>query len=236
MPSRDTVMSQPQLRPVLRHLKRVIDGGQVTGLTDGQLLDRFTVHHEEAAFEVLVRRYAPMVLAAARGVLGDVHSAEDVMQAAFLVLARKAASIDRSRPLGNWLYTVTYRLALRVRTRAARRRSVEDRAAHARPEELLRAVCPEVFAVLDEELTRLPERYRLPSVLCYLEGKTHEQAARELNCPKGSMSRRIDDARQRLRERLVARGFNLAEDRLGNLLAVNAPVLLAPFLIDTTVR
>src|SRR5262249_39319928 len=151
---------------VLHHIRHWVGPGQAAVLPDDQLLDRFVVGREEAAFEVLVRRYGVMVLAVGRRVLGAVHAAEDVFQATFLTLARKAASLDRRKPLGSWLYTVAYRLALRARTSEARRRACERNAAQSRPEAVAIAQRQDLCLVLDEELQRLPEKYRAPLVLC----------------------------------------------------------------------
>src|SRR5262249_28393085 len=129
-------------------------------------------------------------------------------QATFLVLVRKAPSLNRGRPLGCWLYTVAYRLALRARASELRRQRCEDEAARRRPLTDGAAASPsDLMVVMEEELHRLPERHRAPLVLCYLEGKTNDQAAAILGCPRGSMAARLAQARERLRECLARRGF-----------------------------
>src|SRR5262245_5804253 len=109
-------MAEIHPNTVLRHIRHLIGGGPATAMTDGQLLERFLASRDEAAVEGLVRRYGPLVLGVCRRVLHNAHAAEDAFQATFLILMRKAPSLDRSRPLGNWLYTVAFRLALRART------------------------------------------------------------------------------------------------------------------------
>jgi RNA polymerase sigma factor (sigma-70 family) len=230
-------MANAHLSPIVRHIRHLIGAGPCAGMTDGQLLDRFVTDREEAAMEVLVRRYGSLVLGVCRRVLLDVHAAEDVFQAAFLVLVRKAPSLDRRQPLGNWLYTIAYRLALRARASAARRRDCEQKAASLRSETTGRTVSDEVCVALEEELQRLPEKLRTPLVLCYLEGKTNEEAARLLGCPKGSMSWRLAQARELLRERLLNRGFAFPVAGVAGLLtaaSVRATVPMA--LLETTVK
>jgi RNA polymerase sigma factor (sigma-70 family) len=178
--------------------------GPDEGWSDRRLLERFTAGQDGEAFAVLVRRHGPTVFGVCRRVLGDRHDAEDASQVTFLVLARKAASLDRPELLAHWLYRVAYRTAAKARARAARRRESEKQAAFtqamgAMPEEARR----ELRAVLDDELNRLPEKYRGPLVLCYLGGQTNGEAARLLGRPAGSMSG------------LLARGRALLRDRLG---------------------
>jgi RNA polymerase sigma factor (sigma-70 family) len=185
-------------------------------LTDTQLLKRFARQKDEAAFAALVRRHGPMVLAVCRRVLHDAHDAEDAFQATFLVLVRKARFIARPELLANWLYGVAYRVAVKARANANRRSAHERRAGAmtsvgSAPER----IGSELRAVLDAELSHLPEKYRAPLVLCYLEGKTNEQAARLLGWPTGSISGRLARARELLRERLVSRGLASLEDESG---------------------
>jgi RNA polymerase sigma factor (sigma-70 family) len=181
------------------------------GPSDGELLRQFCERRDEAAFAALVRRHGPLVLGVCRRVLRDVHAAEDAFQATFLVLARKAAGVGRPERLANWLYGVAYRTALKARARAARRGQHERQAgamAVTDPEDA--RAWRELCAALDEEVSRLPERYRAPLVLCYLQGKTNEDAARQLGWPAGSMSYRLARGRELLRERLANRGLTLA--------------------------
>lgn len=229
-------MSTAPSAPLLRQIRHLIASGQYARLSDGELLERFVATGEEAAFEALVRRYGPLVLGACRRVLRDGHAAEDVFQATFLVLVRKAASLDRRQPLGGWLYTVAYRLALRARGTTLRQRSGEAQAAQRRPVAEASAEPSELAVALEEELLRLPEKHRAPLVLCYLEGKTNEQAAEQLGCPKGSMSWRLAQARELLRERLAQRGYGGPAAVLGALLAAqSAPAAVPMALVRSTV-
>ena len=175
--------------------------------TDGQLLERYAIHREAAAFAALVRRHGPMVFGLCRRVLGDHHAAEDAFQATFLVLVRKAPALDRRRPLGNWLYTVAYHAALKARIAGAHR--MQREAQTARPEATVprdEAESAELRRLLDAELNHLPEKYRAPLVLCYLNGKTNAQAARQLGWPVGSISGRLARGRELLRRWLTRSG------------------------------
>jgi RNA polymerase sigma factor (sigma-70 family) len=170
-------MPETHPSPFLRHIRHLIGSVPAAAMTDGQLLERFLADRDETAIEALVRRYGPLVLGVCRRVLRDTHAAEDVFQAAFLVLMRKAPSLDRGRPLGNWLYTVAYRLALTARANELRRRRCEEQAARGRPVTDDRARCPgDLIVALEEELQKLPERHRAPLVLCYLEARISQMA------------------------------------------------------------
>jgi RNA polymerase sigma factor (sigma-70 family) len=190
---------------LVRHLRRCADPLR-GGTSDGQLLERFAAVRDEAAFAELVRRHGPMVLGVARRVLGDVHDAEDVFQAAFLVLARKAGSVRWRESVGGWLFPVAYRLALKVRAGRERRRFHEARV----PTMAEHAPAPpdgDLRVVLDEELARLPDHYRSVVVLCYLEEKTQREAAEQLGLTPGEVRGRLERARDRLRQRLIHRGL-----------------------------
>jgi RNA polymerase sigma-70 factor (ECF subfamily) len=174
--------------------------------SDTQLLEFFVRWREEAAFAALVRRHGPMVLSVCRRVLRHAQDAEDAFQATFLVLAKKAHRLRQPKLLANWLYGVAYRTALHARQRAAHR-SAREREAASMTEAESNPVSegPELRRLLDEELNHLPEKYRAPLVLCYLEGKTNEEAARMLGWPSGSISHRLARGRELLRERLAPR-------------------------------
>jgi RNA polymerase sigma factor (sigma-70 family) len=175
---------------------------------DQELLRRFLGGRDEAAFAALLRRHGAMVLDVCRGVLGNEADAEDAFQATFLLLARKAGSIRKAGSLASWLHGVAYRTALRARTDFARRRRHEarapDQSAAADPDEL---TWREVRQVVHEELARLPERHRAPLVLCYLEGKTRDEAAAQLGLAKGTLKGHLERGRALLRARLVRRGL-----------------------------
>ncbi len=223
---------------VQQQIERLLQRGSLAGLSEWQLLERYATQRDERAFEALVARHGPMVLGVCRRVLHNDQAAEDAFQATFLVLIRKAPSLDHGKPLGNWLYTVAYRLALRIRANEARRLEREVQAARSRPGSESHATTPgDQAVVLDEELQRLPERHRLPLVLCYLEGKTNEQAAEVLGCPRGSMSARLAQARERLRAGLALRGYAVPAAGIATLLASAGAEAGVPVrLLSDTVR
>src|SRR5262245_12953330 len=197
----------------VQHIHKLAGAARVEDLGDGPLLDRFLARRDGEAFAALVRRHGPMVLGVCRRVLRDGHTAEDAFQATFLVLLRRARTLDRRRSLAGWLYTVAYHIALRARTDAERRRRTEAAAGGphtqgpAEPQAEWR--WRELRPVLDEELDRLPEQCRAPVVLCYLEGRTNEEAGRLLGWPVGTVKSRLARARDLLRTRLARRGVTL---------------------------
>jgi RNA polymerase sigma factor (sigma-70 family) len=206
----DWLMAQARGGAALRQLRTLYSFGAFGALSDEQLLSRFGIERGEAgelAFAVLVERHGPMVLGVCRAVLGDEHEAHDAFQATFLVLARRCCSLRVGDSLGPWLYEVARRVAASARAAAARRRRHECHAAEITP--LLETVLWRDFdleRLLHDEIDRLPERYRVPVVLCLLEGLTHEQAARHLGWPIGTVKSRLAGGRERLRTRLLRRG------------------------------
>jgi RNA polymerase sigma factor (sigma-70 family) len=214
------------------------DALALDALPDGQLLERFVQQREEAAFAVLVRRHGPMVLSVCRRLLRRIHDAEDAFQATFLVLTKKAHRLRRPGLLANWLYGVAYRNALHARQRSGRRREREREAATMSASNRNSDLRPqELRGILDEELHRLPEKYRAPLVLCYLEGKTNEEAARLLGWPIGSISYRLARARDMLRERLEPRLAGLTVLLPAVLLSdCFQPAIVPPVLAWTTVQ
>src|SRR5579884_1215354 len=204
----------------LGHLRTLV--GPQDQDSDAELVERYLRCLEEAAFAALVRRHGPMVLGVCRRMLRNAHDAEDAFQAAFLVLARKAGSIRNRRSLAAWLYEVAYHIAARMRAEAARRHIHERQVAAMRREKSAPETREtELAAVLDEELSRLPEKYRRILILCGLQGKTHIQAAHELGVPPGSLSRHLHRARELLRERLMGRGFTVPAALFGTVFATN---------------
>jgi RNA polymerase sigma factor (sigma-70 family) len=200
-------MARGQVGVVLEHLRRLLGGRGRDPTEDAQLLWRFVSERDEAAFASLLERYGPLVLRVCRNLLHAPHDVEDAFQATFLVFVRKAGSLARPDLLGPWLRGVAYRVAMRTRAQAARRREHERRAAAMSSPGLEETSdWRDLGAVLEEEVSRLPEKYRVPFVLCYLEGKTNEQAALCLGCPKGTVLSRLARARERLRTRLTRRG------------------------------
>jgi RNA polymerase sigma factor (sigma-70 family) len=199
-------MASHPLLDFIRRLRRARSVAEGDHLSDAQLLQRFAQQRDEAAFEVLVWRHGTMVLNVSQRLLRHSVDAEDVFQATFLTLARKASAIRRGTSVGSWLYKVAYRLALRARQTAARRQRYEQ-LGNETASAPLASDDAEVSAVLAQEVDRLPERYRAVVVLCYLQGATTEEASHLLGCPRGTVLSRLASARQRLRQRLVRRGI-----------------------------
>jgi RNA polymerase sigma factor (sigma-70 family) len=221
----------------LRHLRRLARCDEPGAPTDGQLLQRFTAQRDQAAFAALVRRHGPMVLGVCRHVLHHLQDAEDAFQATFLVLARQATSVRKREALAGWLHGVAYRTALSARRAAARRRTHEARARPMSPMSPSADLAwREVQAALDEEIARLPDKYRSAFVLCYQEGRSRAEAARLLAIKEGTVSSRLDQARKRLQERLARRGVSLATVLGAVALAGGAQAAVAGPLLQTTVR
>lgn len=178
----------------------------LSDVTDAHLLHRFVHDGAHAAFELLVWRHRRLVFGVCRRVTGHAHDAEDAAQATFLILARRASDV-REVNVAGWLARVAYRCAIRVRTSQQSQRS-GDLSTVPAPEPPTRD--PDLNTVLDEELNRLPDKYRVPVVLCYLHGKTYDQAAGELNCPVGTLCGWLTRAKAMLRRRLTRRGLTLS--------------------------
>jgi RNA polymerase sigma factor (sigma-70 family) len=222
-------MATLSIREVAEHLCAWVDAGSLADLPNAQLLERFINQREQAAFAALLQRHGPMVLHVCRRVLGHIHDAEDVFQATFLMLARKARSIRKRDAVGSWLHGVAHRLAMRVREQARRRQIHEQQAANRhRAEATLEAAWSEVQVVLDEELRCLPAKYREVLVLCYLEGQTQEEAARHLGCPLGTVRSRLARARSLFQKRLVRRGLALSGAALATTLLAHAASATVP--------
>jgi RNA polymerase sigma factor (sigma-70 family) len=203
-------MSAVPTGAILRHIHRLVENRSTNDLTDGQLLQRFTQRCESEAFAVLMRRHGRMVWAVCRHVLRREHDAEDAFQATFLVLARRAVSIRKKESLGSWLHGVAFRIAMNARRSAAKREEREQRAAATESTSPPDWGWRELQAILDEELQRIPEKYRSPFILCCLEGRSRAEAAAELGWKEGTLSSRIAQARTLLQERLTRRGVLLS--------------------------
>ncbi len=225
-------MAHPSIPLVYRQLRQ-LTGWHGDPQPDHQLLQRFIMTREEAAFAALVERHGPMVLGVCRSILGNHHDAEDIFQAAFLVLARKAGSIRRSESVGSWLYAVAYRLAQKARVRAGKRRVYEQQASKSPGQTTMDDVTwGELRVILHEEVSRLPDKLRAAVVLCYWEGRTHEQAGQQLGCAKGTVKDRLERARELLRSRLARRGLALsttwfAASLAGGMASAAVPMSLA---------
>jgi RNA polymerase sigma factor (sigma-70 family) len=223
-------MSSGPLASVVQHLRRLADAGE-GGPGDAELLEQFIVHRDAAAFEALVRRHERLVLGVCRRVLRNAQDAEDAFQASFLILARKAASIGRRAALAGWLHRVALRVALRLRAQAAERKAQPlpeaDPPAAAVPDPATAAAWRELRPLLDQEVNGLPARYHRPVVLCYLEGRSYDEAARQLGCSRGTVATRLHRARALLRRRLERRGLVLTAGLVSVLLAGEAATAAA---------
>jgi RNA polymerase sigma factor (sigma-70 family) len=227
-------MTRTSLDSVLHYTRSLL--GETTECSEVELLDRFLGQHDEGAFAALVERHGGMVLGVCRRLLGNVADAEDAFQATFLVLARQAASLRLRPSLASWLYGIACRVAWRARADAARRRLHEHQARALRPVAGEAEPSGELGEILGEELARLPEKYRAPVVLCYLEGRTNEEAARQLGWPVGSVKGRLARARDLLRGRLARRGFAPSIAVLSAVLEAQAAGTVAPVLAQATIR
>jgi RNA polymerase sigma factor (sigma-70 family) len=209
---------------VLRHLRRELG----TPASDADLLRAYADHRDEDAFRVLVERHGPMILGVCRRRLGEVHAADDAFQTTFLTLARRAGNVRRPDAIATWLFKVALRICNRARAAAIRRRDVEQRKI-ARPpaEPPAELSARELLNALDDELIRLPKRYRLPLWLVYWQNETHAEAAARLNLSPGALHGRLDRGRKRLANRLRRRGFG-PDAAVRALLAVAAGAVAVP--------
>jgi RNA polymerase sigma factor (sigma-70 family) len=228
-------MTTGQLSGVAQHLRRAVLLRDEAGLTDGQLLENYISRRDEAALAVLVQRHGPMVWGVCRRVLSNYHDAEDAFQATFLVFVRRAASIASRELLANWLYGVAHQTALKARATAAKR-TVRERQATDMPEPAAvgHDCWNDLRPVLDEELSRLPNISRIVIVLCDLEGKTRQEAARHLGVPEGTVGSRLARARALLAKRLTDRGVALSGGALATVLAQNASAAGVPDAVVTS--
>lgn len=223
---------------VVRELQNLFEVGTLGGLSDGQLLERFVERREEAVFEAIVRLHGAMVWGVCRRLLRDHHDAEDAFQTTFLVLARKAASVMIREKLGCWLYGVAYQTAMKARAMRAKRRVREVQAPDMpEPEARCRSDRDGLSDWLDEELGRLPQKYRTPIILCELEGRSHKEAAGQLGWPVGTVSSRLSRARAMLATRLARRGVSLLAGGLAAMLPRESAAAGMPAgLVGSTVR
>jgi RNA polymerase sigma factor (sigma-70 family) len=228
-------MPGQSVSPVVRFIRDLV-AAPAQELPDEVLLERFVRLRDETAFALLVRRYGRLVLSVCRRVLRHEQDAEDAFQATFLVLVRKARSIAKREAVGSWLYGVAFRVAAKARRTAQRNASrlktlpeapvapKEDPGVH------------DLKAVLDQELYRLPAKYRAAVVLCYLQGKTTEEAAGQLGCARGTVLSRLARARARLRPRLARRGLALSSATVATLLARAAHAAVPQRLQESILR
>jgi RNA polymerase sigma factor (sigma-70 family) len=244
--ARPMTMAKGQTASALRQLQTLFAAGTTTGLTDGELLERYKAERAlsaeaataaETAFEVLVNRHGPMVWGICHRVLGDAHEAEDAFQATFLVLVRKAGSVRVDGSLGRWLYGVAHRVALRARSEARRRGSWMGPAPATSSDDPVGEVeRSDLRNTVGEELDRLPAKYRCPVELCHLQGMTYDQAARQLNWPVATVKSRLTKGRLRLRERLARRGIAPGAVGLATALTHDVRASIPQELLRSTAR
>ena len=233
-------MRESRLGPVLKEIHALFSVGTQTGLSDSELLERFVTNEGEAsqfAFCALVRRHGPMVLRVCQRLLSDMHESQDAFQATFLILAKKADSLKDRSSVGPWLFGVANRVVAKSITATVRRtrherQYVERLAAQHRTEDRDQW---DVNFVLHDEVRRLPDRFRLPVVLCYLEGATQEEAATQLGWPIGTVASRLARAKERLRDRLTRRGVVLSSTVLSSSIVGNVPAE-PTMLFNSTVK
>ncbi len=212
--------------PFEARLRAFWNQGKRCPMNERDLLERFVVENDAEAFRELIERHGAMVLALCRSILHEPHDAEDSFQNVFLILVRRADTIKHLDTIAPWLYRVALRVARRARAKTSQRRARETTRADSGAVHPAESPDPTVIRLLREEMSELPDRYRLPLVLCYLEGKTNQEAARQLQWPVGTVKGRLSRARQTLRDRLSRRGVDPAEERAprsARPLAMSAP-------------
>jgi RNA polymerase sigma factor (sigma-70 family) len=223
---------------VIEHLRRAVFLWDRPDMTDGQLLERFISNRDESALAAIVRRHGPMVWGVCRRVLSNHHDAEDAFQATFLVLVRNATSIRQREMVANWLYGVAHQTSLKARAMMAKRRAREKQG-NEMPE--LKAVAePDLWRdlqpLLDQELSRLPDKYRVAIVLCDLEGKKRKEVARQLKIREGTLSSRLTMARRMLAKRLGRHGLGVSGGALAAMLSQNASASVPTSMVSSTIK
>ncbi len=220
----------------IEHLRRAVLLHDGAAMTDGELLGCFIEHREEAAFAAIVRRHGPLVRGVCRRLL-DHHDAEDAFQATFLVLLRKAASIVPREMVANWLYGVARQAALQTRRVTARRRARETKVVHMpEPAVVERDLGSDLGPLLDQELGRLPDKYRAVIVLCDLVGKTRQEVARQLGLPQGTVGIRLARARAMLARRLTQRGVALSGGAVAAMLSQKVSAGVPAAVVSSTLK
>jgi RNA polymerase sigma factor (sigma-70 family) len=222
-------MATNQTSKVIQHLRRAVLSRDGAELTDGQLLEGYISRRDEAALAALVRRHGPMVWGVCRRVLRNYHDAEDAFQATFLVFVRKAVSIASPELLANWIYGVAHQTALKARATTAKRRA-RERQVKEMPEPAVteQDLWDDLQPLLDQELSRLPDKYRVAIILCDLEGKTRKEAARQLGVPEGTLAARLARGRGMLARRLARHGLAVSAGSLAAVLAQHTASASAP--------
>jgi RNA polymerase sigma factor (sigma-70 family) len=231
-------MAASRMSKVIQHLRRATFRREGAEWTDGQLLECFVRRQDEAAMEALVRRYGPMVWGVCRRILRNHHDTEDAFQATFLVLVRKASSIKPREMVANFLYGVAHQTALKARATGAKRWARErPMTPMPEPEATPQGLRDDLQLLLDQELSRLPDKYRVLVVLCDLEGKTRKEAAKQLGVPEGTVAGRLARARTMLAKRLTRQGSVLSAGALAMLLSENAlPASVPLSVVSSTIQ
>lgn len=235
-------MGMDALNRVVRHLREGAGPCQAESLTDGELLQSYCARRDEAAFAALLRRHGPMVLGLCRRILRNEADAEDAFQATFLVLVRKAGAIRRPGMVSNWLYGVAHHTALKAKAMQGKRRAKEMAAgANAAGANAKASAAEEVWrqaqTLVDDALSRLADKYRVPIVLCDLEGKTIKEAARHLGWPQGTVATRLTRGRAELARRLARNGLKLSTGALTALMSQGAMAASVPAaLLAATIK
>ena len=229
------MMTCPMTR-VIQHIRKraLLDEG--ADLADGQLLESFVKRRDTAALEVLVQRHAPMVWGVCRRILANHHDAEDAFQATFLVLVRKAATVVPREMVASWLYGVARQNVLKARATTALRQRRERQVTTMPEAGLAHDTKNDLQPVLDEELHRLPDMYRVAIILCDLEGKTRKEAARQLGCPEGTLTARLARGRTMLAKRIAGRGVALSGGALAALLTPAATAGVPSSVLSSTIK
>jgi RNA polymerase sigma factor (sigma-70 family) len=231
-------MPTSQLSEVIQHLRRTVLLRDEAGLTDGQLLESFISRREDAGVAALVRRHGPMVWGVCRRVLRNYHDVEDAFQATFLVLVRRAASVVPRAMVANWLHGVAYQTALKAKATAAKRRARERQVVDMPEAEVVeRDRWHDLEPLLDQELSRLADKYREVVLLCDLEGKTRKEAARQLGAPEGTVAGRLARARAMLAKRLARHGLAVSGGALAGVLSQSAASAYVPTsVVSSTIK
>ncbi|WP_083713098.1 RNA polymerase sigma factor [Paludisphaera borealis] len=226
------------LGKIARDVETLFQLGATGGVDDGQLVARFLIPGEgsEAAFRALVIRHGPMVLSVCRRILDDPAAADDAFQATFMILVKKARGLRNRELLGGWLHGVANRVARKAKSAAARRLVVEQRSYNRPYQQAHDHEQAELRAIIDEEIHRLPEHYRLPLVLCHLEGMRHQEVAHRLGCPVGTVESRLSRAKEQLRTRLVRRGVAPGASVLAAALSSRESAAAMTPLVDQVCR
>jgi RNA polymerase sigma factor (sigma-70 family) len=230
-------MTNKGVKPIGWHLRRIALLHDGAGLADGKLLGMFIDEGDEVAFEALMHRHGPMVHGVCRRILGNQNDAQDAAQTTFLVLVRKAKSVMRRELIGNWLYAVARQTAIRMRSQNTKRWRREKQMTPMPEPQTKASEAIDDWEILDQELSRLPEKYRIAIIMCDLEGKTLKQAARQLNWPEGTLGPRLTRGRAMLAKRLAKRGLVFSVQALAIALAQNlASASLPPGVISSTAK